>query len=100
MKYSEKPNYKNILYIATLMLFCHIPNALYAATPFAGATTTLSSDILTLVAPLAGIGLIAVGVICWFGKISWYWFGAMVIGIVLVFGNAQIISWIRGVFSI
>lgn len=76
------------------------PSLVFAAAPFAGGTTSLSADILTIVAPIAGIALIAVGVICWFGKISWLWFAGLVVGIVLVFGNQQIVSWIRGLFGV
>ena len=100
MKLSNPSTCHNLLSLTTFIIAASLSSLVYAATPFAGATSTLSNDILTLIAPLAGIGLIAVGVTCWFGKISWYWFGGMVVGIVLVFGNSQIVSWIRGVFSI
>ena len=82
--------------LATLTL----PVILHAAAPFTGGATALSADILTVVTPIAGIALIAVGVICWFGKISWIWFAALIVGIVLVFGNQQIVSWIRGLFGV
>lgn len=84
--------------IAVGILF--IPRLVFAAAPFTGGATALSADILTIVTPIAGIALIAVGVICWFGKISWLWFAALVVGIVLVFGNQQIVSWIRGLFGV
>ncbi|MEB0014538.1 TrbC/VirB2 family protein [Glaciimonas sp. GNP009] len=86
--------------ISLLLLATLFPSLAFAASPFAGGTTGLSADILTIVAPIAGLALIAVGVICWFGKISWLWFGGLVIGIVLVFGNQQVVSWIRGLFGV
>lgn len=86
--------------ISISLLAALSPALAFAAAPFAGGTTGLSADILTIVAPIAGLALIAVGVICWFGKISWFWFGGLVIGIVLVFGNQQVVSWIRGLFGV
>nr|WP_301950569.1 TrbC/VirB2 family protein [Xanthomonas fragariae] len=53
-----------------------------------------------MLSPVAGIAIIAVAVLCWFGKISWYWFVGIVVGIVLFFGKDQIVSWIRGLFGV
>jgi len=92
------PKRLEAIYIALLATLC--PALAFAAAPFAGGTTGLSADILTIVAPIAGLALIAVGVICWFGKISWFWFAGLVVGIVLVFGNQQVVSWIRGLFGV
>ncbi|WP_343125287.1 TrbC/VirB2 family protein [Xanthomonas fragariae] len=55
---------------------------------------------VTILSPVAGIAIIAVAVLCWFGKISWYWFVGIVVGIVLFFGKDQIVSWIRGLFGV
>src|SRR4051812_32492937 len=68
------------------------------AGPFTGGTAALKSDLLAIITPFAGIGLIAVGFVCWIGKISWMWLAALIVGIVLVFGNDQVVSWIRGLF--
>lgn len=86
--------------ISIPLLAALFPALAFAAAPFAGGTTGLSADILTIVSPIAGLALIAVGVICWFGKISWFWFAGLVVGIVLVFGNQQVVSWIRGLFGV
>jgi type IV secretion system protein VirB2 len=83
--------------VASLVL---LPDLASAAAPFASGGTALSADEQTIVAPIAGIAIIAVGVICWFGKISWFWVAGLVVGIVLVFGNQQIVTWIRGLFSV
>lgn len=86
--------------LIVLLLAAQCPVLAFAAPPFAGGTTTLTTDLLTIVTPIAGIALIAVVVICWFGKVSWFWFGGLVIGIVLVFGNQQVVTWIQGLFSV
>lgn len=72
----------------------------FAASPFGAGTTTLTQDILTIVTPIVGIAVIAVGCLCWFGKISWFWLAGLIVGIVLVFGNQQIVTWIRGLFGV
>lgn len=83
-----------------LAVLLSLPTLASAAAPFSGGTQGLSSDLLTIVAPIAGIALIAVGVLCWFGKISWWWLAGVVVGIVLVFGKDQIVTWIRGLFGV
>lgn len=84
---------------AVALLAAIAPSA-FAQVPFAAGSATLTADILALVTPIAGLAIIAVGVICWFGKISWMWFAGLVVGIVLVFGNQQIVTWIRGLFGV
>lgn len=85
---------------AVSILLSFLASAAFAAQPFASGSTTLTTDILAIVTPIVGLAVIAVGVLCWFGKISWAWFAGLVVGIVLVFGNAQIVSWIRSLFGV
>lgn len=77
-----------------------VPAAAMAQSPFQTGSTALSADVLAIAAPIAGIALIAVGVAAWFNKISWWWMVGVVVGIVLVFGNTQIVTWIRGLFGV
>lgn len=85
---------------ATTLLLSLYSTAALAAQPFASGSTTLTTDILAIVTPIVGLGIIAVGVLCWFGKIAWHWFAGLVVGIVLVFGNQQIVGWIRSLFGV
>jgi len=84
---------------AVSLLLSLLSSAALAGSPF-GGTTTLTSDILAIIAPIVGLAIIAIGVMAWFGKIAWTWAAGIIIGIVLVFGNAQIVSWIRGTFNV
>jgi type IV secretion system protein VirB2 len=86
--------------ISITVLTVLFPVLAFAAAPFAGGTSALKSDLLTIVAPIAGLAIIAVGVICWFGKISWTWFAGLIVGVILVFGNDQVVSWVRGMFGV
>lgn len=85
---------------AVSLLLSLLSSAALAGSPFAGGPTTLTADILAIIAPIVGLAIIAIGVMAWFGKIAWTWAAGIVIGIVLVFGNAQIVNWIRGTFSV
>lgn len=85
---------------AVLLFLSLLSSAALADLPFAGGTKTLTNDILTIITPIVGLAVIAVGVLAWFGKIAWSWFGGLVVGIVLVFGNAQIVSSIRSMFGV
>ena len=42
----------------------------------------------------------ALGVAAWFNKISWGWAVAGIVGIALVFGAPQIVTWVRGMFGV
>lgn len=85
---------------AVTLLLSLLSSAAVAASPFTSGSTTLTTDILAIVSPIVGLAVIAVGVLAWFGKIAWVWFAGLVVGIVLVFGNAQIVTWIRGLFGV
>lgn len=90
---------KSVLHwLFTMMVLT--PTMALAQSPFQTGSNALSSDVLAIAAPIAGIALIAVGVAAWFNKISWWWMAGVVIGIVLVFGNTQIVTWIRGLFGV
>lgn len=75
-------------------------DAAFAAAPFAAGGNTMKNDIIGLITPVIGIGIVALGLMCAFGKINWGWFVAAVIGIIIVYGNEQIISWVRSAFGI
>lgn len=85
---------------ATTLLLSLCSTAALAAQPFASGSSTLTNDILAIVTPIVGLAVIALGVLCWFGKVAWPWFAGLVVGIVLVFGNQQIVSWIRSLFGV
>jgi type IV secretion system protein VirB2 len=82
-----------------LALLC-LPAIAFAGSPFATGAAALTTNVITILTPLAVIGVIAVGVAAWFNKVSWGWAVAAMIGIVLVFGAQQIVAWIRGMFGV
>lgn len=85
---------------ATTLFLSFFSTAVFAGSPFASGSSTLTADILAIVTPIVGLAVIAVGVLAWFGKIAWSWFAGLVVGVVLVFGHQQIVSWIRSLFGV
>ena len=92
-------NTKHVIFFACALSLI-FPNLVFAGSPFATGATTLQTDILTILTPVAVIAVMAVGAAAWFNKISWWWLAAAMVGTVLVFGAPQIVSWIRGAFGV
>lgn len=85
---------------ALVLFLAFLCTGAYAQVPFAAGTATLTADVLAFVTPIAGIAIIAVGVLSWFGRVSWAWFAGLIFGVVLVFGHQQIVTWLRGLFGV
>ncbi len=85
----------------TALIAALVPKLVYAqASPFATGAGAAQTNILTILTPIAVIAVMALGVAAWFNKISWGWAVAGVIGIVLVFGAPQLVTWVRGMFGV
>jgi type IV secretion system protein VirB2 len=74
--------------------------AFAASSPFSTGSGALSNDILTILTPVAGIAVMAAGVLAGFGRISWPLAISIVVGIVLIFGAQQLVDWVRGLFGV
>lgn len=90
----------SVIALALFLAFALATNPALAGSPFATGATALGTNIVTILTPLAVIGVIAIGVGAWFNRVSWGWVVAAMIGIVLVFGATQIVAWIRGMFGV
>src|SRR5215475_10106665 len=54
--------------------------------PFSTGAANFQSNLLTILAPIAVIGVMVIGVAAWFNRISWGWAAAAAGGLILVFG--------------
>ena len=88
--------------VATILpLLClALPHLAWAGSPFATGAAAGQSALLAILTPLAAIAVMASGVAAAFGKISWWWFVGVILGIVLIFGAPQIVTWVRGLFGV
>lgn len=70
------------------------------SSPFATGATAFQANFLTILTPVAVICVMALGVAAWFNRISWSWAAGGALGIMLVFGAPQVVSWVRGLAGV
>ncbi|HEY0747365.1 MAG TPA: TrbC/VirB2 family protein [Steroidobacteraceae bacterium] len=76
------------------------PELAFAGSPFSTGASAANTNILAILTPIAVIAVMAIGAAAWFNKISWGWAAAGIVGICLVFGAQQIVTWVRGMFGV
>lgn len=74
--------------------------ALAQASPFLTGATSLQTNILAWATPIAVILVMVLGIMAMANRISWAWPIAAIVGIAIVFGAPQIVTWIRGMFGV
>ena len=91
-----------VLILATVCLSILVaPDlAIAQASPFQTGATALQTNILTLLTPVAAILIMVLGIVAATGRISWGWPIAALIGIAVMFGAPQIVTWTRGMFGV
>jgi type IV secretion system protein VirB2 len=87
--------------LAVLAAWLAIPQMALAQTtsPFLTGATSLQSNILAWLTPIAIILVMVAGGLAMAGRASWGWFIGLVIGIPIAFGAPQIVTWVRGMFG-
>ncbi len=73
--------------------------AMAQTSPFLTGATSLQSNILAWLTPIAIILVMVAGGLAMAGRASWGWFIGLVIGIPIAFGARQIVTWVRGMFG-
>jgi type IV secretion system protein VirB2 len=91
-----------VLWMVVGCLFTAIaPELAFAGgSPFTTGAAAASTNLLAILTPIAVVAVMALGAAAWFNKISWGWAVAGIVGICLVFGAQQIVTWIRGMFGV
>jgi type IV secretion system protein VirB2 len=74
--------------------------ALAQTSPFTTGATAAQTNVLAILTPIAVVAVMALGAAAWFQKISWGWAMGGTVGIALVFGAPQIVSWVRTMFGV
>lgn len=71
-----------------------------AASPFMTGATSLQTNILAWLTPIAIILVMVLGGMAMANRISWGWAIASIVGIAVSFGAPQIVTWVRGMFAV
>lgn len=80
-----------------------VPQFVYAQTsssPFLTGATSLQTNILAWLTPIAIILVMVLGAMAMANRISWGWCIAAILGIAIAFGAPQIVTWVRGMFGV
>lgn len=88
------------LFAALICVLAFAPEMAFAQTSFSQGSARLKNDFIAILTPIIGLGLVALGVMCFFGKVNWMWFVGAIFGTILVFGHEQIINWFRSAFGV
>jgi type IV secretion system protein VirB2 len=86
---------------ATLVaLICAPDLALAQASPFMTGASSLQTNILAWLTPVAIILIMVLGGMAMANRMSWGWCLGAVLGICIGFGAPQIVTWVRGMFGV
>jgi type IV secretion system protein VirB2 len=89
-----------ILLLFVVSFWCMPEAALAQTSPFLTGATSLQTNILAWATPIAVILVMALGIMAMANRISWGWPVAAIVGIAVVFGAPQMVTWIRGMFGV
>jgi type IV secretion system protein VirB2 len=74
--------------------------AMTQASPFLTGANSLQTNILAWATPIAVILVMVLGFMAMANRISWGWPIGAIVGIAVIFGAPQIVTWIRGMFAV
>jgi type IV secretion system protein VirB2 len=84
-----------------LILVVCAPEVSFAqASPFMTGATSLQTNILAWLTPVAIILVMVLGGMAMANRMSWGWCIGAVLGIAIAFGAPQIVTWVRGMFGV
>jgi type IV secretion system protein VirB2 len=70
------------------------------ASPFDTGADSLLTWALSIAMPIAALFIIGLGIAALVGRISWGLAVGCIVGIALIFGAPQIVTWMRGIFGV
>lgn len=71
-----------------------------ATSPFMTGATSLQTNILAWLTPIAIILIMVLGGMAMANRMSWGWCLGAILGIAIAFGAPQIVTWVRGMFGV
>jgi type IV secretion system protein VirB2 len=86
---------------ALVLYAVFIPAVAFAqSSPFQTGADSFVSNLLAIATPIAVIFVMALGIAALVGRVSWGWPAAALVGIGVLFGAPQIVTWVRGMFAV
>ena len=90
-----------VLHVLLVTAILCVPEmAMAQASPFLTGATSLQTNILAWLTPIAVILVMVLGAMAMANRISWGWCIAAILGIAIAFGAPQIVTWVRGMFAV
>ena len=74
--------------------------AMGQASPFMTGATSLQTNLLAWLTPVAIILVMVLGGMAMANRMSWGWCIGAILGIAIGFGAPQIVTWVRGMFGV
>jgi type IV secretion system protein VirB2 len=74
--------------------------AMAQASPFMTGATSLQTNLLAWLTPIAIILVMVLGGMAMANRMSWGWCIGAILGIAIGFGAPQIVTWVRGMFGV
>jgi type IV secretion system protein VirB2 len=74
--------------------------AIAQASPFMTGATSLQTNLLAWLTPVAIILVMVLGGMAMANRVSWGWCIGAILGIAIGFGAPQIVTWVRGMFGV
>jgi type IV secretion system protein VirB2 len=88
------------LAVALVAASCAPDLALAQASPFMTGASSLQTNILAWLTPVAIILVMVLGGMAMANRMSWGWCIGAILGIAIGFGAPQIVTWVRGMFGV
>ncbi len=86
--------------LLALMLAAAPDLAMAQASPFMTGATSLQTNLLAWLTPVAIILVMVLGGMAMANRMSWGWCIGAILGIAIGFGAPQIVTWVRGMFGV
>jgi len=88
------------LIAALVAMICAPDLALAQTSPFMTGASSLQTNILAWLTPVAIILVMVLGGMAMANRMSWGWCIGAILGIAIGFGAPQIVTWVRGMFGV
>jgi type IV secretion system protein VirB2 len=83
-----------------MLMMCAPEMAMAQASPFLAGASSLQTNILAWLTPVAIILVMVLGGMAMANRMSWGWCLGAILGIAIGFGAPQIVTWVRGMFGV